>query len=160
MSSMSLISSVKNLFQLTWKDNGHYQWDTLLQYLSKLEQLSNKQMRFCFSAVRVSCISVKTCNFRVSSFARWCKNNNQARYKIIPSFSCLVSVKHTCQKLLEPNDHFDVVDVERSRTSTSRTAADERLSSEEVQVEHVSVAEISELTTGIETRTISTSLGQ
>ena len=57
-------------------------------------------------------------------------------------------------------DYFDVVDVERPPTSTSRTAADERLSSEEVQVERVSVAEISELMTGIETTTISISLGQ
>ena len=57
-------------------------------------------------------------------------------------------------------DYFDVVDVERPPTSTSRTAADERLSSDEVPVEHVSVAEISELTTGIETTTISTPLGQ
>ena len=42
-------------------------------------------------------------------------------------------------------DYFDVVDVERPHTSTSRTAADERLSSEEVQVERVSVAEISNI---------------
>ena len=32
--------------------------------------LWNKQMKFCFPAVRVSCISVKSCNFHVSSFAR------------------------------------------------------------------------------------------
>jgi len=55
----ALISSVKSLFQLTWKVNGHYQWDTLLQYLNKLERLRNKQMRYCFPAVRVSCILVK-----------------------------------------------------------------------------------------------------